>query len=285
MTTDARLQAQLDRLWSELQDELTVDSLVGTEAAQAATGRSWPPRAGSGSRRSTSRRRRVAIGVGLSAVSLALAGGAAAQVVAHRGGNPPGYVRPDHARTGIFSTGRDALIAGPGEFFELNARDAPEAIKAATRDIPFPPGYEDFRRYTYTVYLHDDYQGRMSESAVRSEVAHQAICSWVDYWVVEDRDGDRVARKAATRALEGSLRWNAVTVPDPHPDPLGAVDANNGERMSTPFGYLPATIRAARRGDAEALARSLFVGGGSKCWGGGPFRALNVDRLLGGDAS
>jgi hypothetical protein len=257
---NARLEAELDRLWQGLRQEL------GSEPE----GLSLPPRSHRhrwvDSLVPATGRRMVA------AVALALAGLTAA------GTAMAASLVFEHARQGTFSTGADAKIAGPGEWLEMSAPDMPQVVRELTRDIPFPPGYQAWQNYTFNVWLTSSEQSRTSESAARAQVASQAICSWADYWVAADRSGDRAARRRATRVLVKSLHWPAVTTLDPDPDPLGEI-GNHGEPTPTYFGYLPGVVRAVQGDDADAVARSLFPSGDTHCIVE-QFRALDGERLL-----
>jgi hypothetical protein len=259
----ARLDAELDLLWRGLQNELQ----AGSQSALAPAARPSARRGLAG----WSRRQRV-LGVAVVAsLSLAAAGGATAQVIRQ-------------AHTGEQSSGRDIQMAGPGEFLREDAPDFRSVIRKLTSDIPFAPGYQGYHEYTVTTWVAagDPTNVRISTSAARAEVADQAICSWADYWAGADRADDVAGRNRATRALTGSLRWNAVTTLDSRPDPRGLV-GDNGKRSPTRFGYLPATVRAAQAGDVDALGRALFGGGATYCVIE-QLKVLDGERLLTADA-
>jgi hypothetical protein len=251
MNDETGLDDELDTLWRGLRVELVAETDVGRQLVPA-------PR-----RRRA--RRRLYVGAGLAALSLAAAGGATGKIFIF-----------DHARTGTYS--HPAYDSGSGEWLEESARDMPEVARSISRDIPFAPGYKAYQDFTYNDYLTSDHQNEITQSAARAEIADQAICSWVDYWVGSDRAGDGQARAAATRTLTASLHWSAVTTADPHPDPRGQV-GNDGELIPTRFGYLPGVVQAAQGTDAKRVAESLFDHGSTYCVPE-QLRAIDGPKLL-----
>lgn len=167
-------------------------------------------------------------------------------------------------RTGQHTTGRDVDTAGAGELLNMKGTDRVPVIRALIADIPFAPGYESKKaQEPVDGSLQDttppgESGSQISEEAVRSQAAQDAVCTWADAWVAADDRGDRAARDAVTAAIAGSLQWKAIHDVDPHPSPTGYV-GDQGVGTPTRFGWVPAIVTATRDGGRRAVLDAVFA--------------------------
>ncbi|MGY1855167.1 hypothetical protein [Modestobacter sp. SYSU DS0290] len=164
-------------------------------------------------------------------------------------------------RTGEQSTGADVQIAGPGEFLNQGGTDRRQVYEEVTADIAFAPGYEAQRDYALEFFPHES-DSAITESALRSFVAGNAICTWADAWVAGDNAGDITAREAAAAMLTGVVSWEPIQTfnetqgePDPM-DPSTGVDPSAGGSY---YGWLRPLVQAAQSGDRQGILDAVAI--------------------------
>lgn len=172
-------------------------------------------------------------------------------------------------RTGQHTSGWEATAAGPGELLRQDGSDYLDVAAQLTADIPFPADYQTQRQAQFrTGSLAPQANAQITVSALRAQVAQNAICTWADAWIAADDTSDTTAgttadvsaRQSATAALTGSLTWTAVTDVDPTPSPSGA-RADAGAETGTRFGWVPAIATAATAGDRAAVLDAVTSSG------------------------
>ncbi|WP_432482921.1 hypothetical protein [Kineococcus esterisolvens] len=167
-------------------------------------------------------------------------------------------------RTGQQSAGWEATAAGPGELLRQDGSDYLDVAHQLSADIPFAPTHQAQRQAQFsTGMLAPQADGQISTSALRAQVAQNAICTWADAWIAADTTGDSTdstARQTAGDTLTASLTWTAVTDVDPHPSPTGAL-GDQGAQAETRFGWVPAIAAAAATGDHRAVLDAVTDSG------------------------
>ncbi|WP_432537795.1 hypothetical protein [Kineococcus arenarius] len=165
------------------------------------------------------------------------------------------------ARTGERTSGWEATAAGPGEVLRQDGSDYVDVARQLTADIPVAPGHQAQSEAQFNVgALAPRADTQISTSALRAQVAQNAICTWADAWIAADATGDTAARRAAADTLTASLTWSAVTDVDPSPSPTGA-PGDAGAQTETRFGWLPAITAAAVAGDHRAVLDAVTDSG------------------------
>jgi hypothetical protein len=224
---------QLDRLWT------TVEASTRTIAPH---------------RR---QRIRTMTGTALVAASLTVGGVATAAVyTAHTGHFP--------------SDAEDVRLGGPGEKLDPSAPDYGRVIADETKDIPFP---SQAARVISRADLVKDGQreepgtGSVSTGTMRLWTAQAAVCSWSNEWAAARAAGDPARASRASRMIDASSRWPAITDVDPKQTitykKVSVVDAASGVKTietlpdNTEAGYLPLLIREVHGGDVDRVGRTL----------------------------
>jgi hypothetical protein len=203
---------------------------------------------------------RLRIAVVVAAVAVLAGGVATAAVVIH-------------AHTGLFASGHDVSVGGPGEELNPAAADFKASALKLSADIPYPVGYEPWRDWVLTVnFPKSDNSGGgtfpaglVTTGALRGWFAASAFCAWVQDWRQATVSGDSAAAAQAAQTIAAAPSWEAVTAEDPHPNPASANDP--GAEPGTLFGWmLPyrAAVSSADRGRVEQLLASGY--GDGRCW-------------------
>lgn len=150
-------------------------------------------------------------------------------------------------RTGEHNSGWEVEAGGSGEILNTGGTDRAEVFDEVTADIPFAPGYEPQRAWALEFFPREA-DSVISEEALRSWMAGNAVCTWADAWVAADNVGDSAARTAATNVLAEAVSWKDIVESD-IPD---AVMLDSGEQLSYRWWVRP-LADAARAGDRAAL--------------------------------
>ena len=169
------------------------------------------------------------------------------------------------ARTGQHSAGWEATAAGPGELLRQDGSDYLDVARQLSAEIPFAPTHQAQRQAQFsTGVLAPQADSQITTSALRAQVAQNAICTWADAWIAADTTGDgsgnSTARQSATDTLTASLTWTAVTDVDPHPG-LTTAPGDQGAQAETRFGWVPALATAAAAGDHGAVLDAVTDSG------------------------
>lgn len=164
------------------------------------------------------------------------------------------------ARTGIFPSGPNASVGGPGEYLNPAAPDFRSVALQIGSDIPYPSGDASWR--DRVVSLADDPSGLVSSGALHGWFAASAFCAWVRDWDQAVGAGDAAEAAAAAATIAQAPDWKAVTAEDPRPDP----NATNGPgaEPGTLFGWLlpyRAAVLAGDRVQVEQLLASRYGNG------------------------
>lgn len=193
---------------------------------------------------------------------------AAVAVVAFVGGGVAAAAVVLHAHTGIFPSGPNASVGGPGEELNLAAPDFRSAALKLSADIPYPAGYGSWRDFVLTEQEPGPGGASANEQvttgAVRGMFAASAFCAWVQDWRQAVSAGDTAEAKQAATTIAAAPGWSAVTAEDPHPSPSAV---NDGIESGTLFGWMLPYRSAVLAGDSAAVDRMLASGyGDGKCW-------------------
>ncbi len=142
----------------------------------------------------SSRRKQVAVGLGVAVILGVGATGAAASGLL--------------ARTGLFGSGGEE---GSGEIIDLGAPDAQSAVEDLGAGIPFPPGADaDSAAANLT-----DESGLMTEEAVEGTLSWNAACAWATAWLQADASGDTATKARAQATLDETSNWPALVANNP----------------------------------------------------------------------
>lgn len=210
--------------------------------------------------RHTSRRRgagprlKVALAVGVVAL---IAGG-----VATAAGVLPVY-------SGIFASGPNAQVGGPGENLNLAAPGFRSAALKLSSDIPYPSGYASWRDFVVTEQLPGPGGAtagdQVTTGALRGWFAASAFCAWVQDWRAATIAGDSAEAQQAAATISAAPSWSAVTAEDAHPSASASND--RGAEAGTLFGWMLAYRSAVLAGDPATVGQLLASGyGDGKCW-------------------
>lgn len=179
-----------------------------------------------------------------------------------------------HAHTGLFASGPNATVGGPGEELNPAAPDFNTAALKLSADIRYPAGYESWRDWVLTVNFsksneaHDGGTfpaGVVSTGALRGLFAASAFCAWVRAWRQATLAGDSTDSAQAEQTIAAAPSWPAVTAEDPHPNPASPNDP--GAKTGTIFGWLIPYRDAVSAGDRSRVEQLLASGyGDGRCW-------------------
>lgn len=205
-------------------------------------------------RRALSSRLRIAVAAGV--VVLIVVGVATAAVVLH-------------AHTGIFPSGPNASVGGPGEELNLAAPDFGSVALQLSADIPYPAGYASWRQSVLTEQLPGPGGAaagdQVTTGAVRGSFAASAFCAWVQDWRQAVQDGNSAEVNRAATTIAAAPGWSAVTAEDPHPSATAPNDP--GAEPGTLFGWMLPYRSAVLAGNAAGVDQLLASGyGDGKCW-------------------
>jgi hypothetical protein len=231
-----------------------VDRALG-ELAQAVVGQPYATRRiVTGCRRVFRPRIKVALVIGIVAL---IVGGVATAAVAL------------HAYTGIFPSGPNASVGGPGEELNLAAPDFASVALKLSADIPYPAGYAPWREFVLTEQLPGPGGAaagdQVTTGAVRGTFAASAFCAWVQDWRQAIHNGNSAEANQATTTIAAAPSWSAVTAEDPHPS-AGAPN-DPGAQPGTLFGWMLPYRSAVLAGNANGVDQMLASGyGDGKCW-------------------
>jgi hypothetical protein len=205
-------------------------------------------------RRGAGPRLKVAVAIGIVAL---VAGG-----VATAAGVLPVY-------TGVFASGPDIQMGGPGENLNLAAPGFRSAALKLSSDIPYPAGYASWRDFVVT----EQEPGpggatagdQVTTGALRGAFAASAFCAWVQEWRMATVAGESAEAQQAAAAISEAPSWSAVTAEDPHPSASAANDP--GAEPGTLFGWMLPYRSAVLVGDPATVDQLLTSGyGDGKCW-------------------
>jgi hypothetical protein len=231
-----------------------LDDALG-EVAVAITGQPYAMRSSPGTRQRASwPRLRIAFVVGIVAL---VVGGIATAAVALR------------AHTGIFASGNEVQVGGPGENLNLAAPDFRSVALKLSADIPYPSGYASWRDFVLTE------QGpgpggatssdQVTTGALRGWFAASAFCAWVQDWRQAVSDGNSAEAQEAASTIAMAPGWSAVTAEDPHPSASAPNDP--GAESGTLFGWMLPYRSAVLSRDSARVDQMLASGyGDGKCW-------------------
>jgi hypothetical protein len=176
-----------------------------------------------------------------------------------------------HARTGVFASGADVPVGGPGEELNLAAPDFRSVALKLSADIPYPTpaGYGSWRDWVLTEQAPGpggaSTNDRVTTGALRGWFAASAFCAWVQDWRQATAAGDSAESQQAASTIGSAPDWSAVTAEDPHPDPSAPNDP--GAEPGTLFGWLLPYRAAVLSGDRATVEQLLASGyGDGKCW-------------------
>lgn len=205
-------------------------------------------------RRALSSRLKIALAAGV--VALIGVGVATAAVVLH-------------AHTGIFPSGPNASVGGPGEELNLAAPDFRSVALKLSADIPYPAGYASWREFVLTEQLPGPGGAaagdQVTTGAVRGSFAASAFCAWVQDWRQTLIAGNSAEAQQAAATIASAPAWSAVTAEDPHPSASAPNDP--GAQPGTLFGWMLPYRAAVRAGDRAGVEQLLASGyGDGKCW-------------------
>lgn len=179
-----------------------------------------------------------------------------------------------HAHTGLFASGPNATVGGPGEELNPAAPDFNAVALKLSADIPYPAGYGSWRDWVLTVNFRKANQpndggtfpaGLESTGALRGLFAASAFCAWVRDWRQATVTGDSAEATHAAQTIAAAPSWSAVTAEDPHPNPASSNDP--GAETGTIFGWLIPYRDAVSAGDRGRVEQLLASGyGDGRCW-------------------
>jgi hypothetical protein len=188
-------------------------------------------------REMTARRRRRAARLASAALAVAVAGSGTAAAA---------FLS---TRTGEELTGWEVGAGGSGEVLNLGGTDRRQVMEEVTADIPFPSGYEAQRNWSLNFYPAET-DSAITESHLRSSIAGDAVCTWVDAWVAADNAGDVAARAEAAGTLMAAVSWEPfLTYAEDHGEPT---PADSAERASYRW-WLRPLADAAEAGNRQAV--------------------------------
>ncbi|MGI4894354.1 MAG: hypothetical protein ACRYF3_04485 [Janthinobacterium lividum] len=165
------------------------------------------------------------------------------------------------SHTGQQTSGWQVAAAGPGEILRQNGSDYLDVARQLTTDIPFAPDHQVQRVAQFrTGFLAVGADTSITVSALRAQVAQNAICTWADAWITADTTGNAAAREVASDTLARSLTWTAVSDVDPVPSKTGD-PGDAGAETVTRFGWVPAIASAASTGDRAAVVSAVTDSG------------------------
>lgn len=174
------------------------------------------------------------------------------------------------ARTGIFPSGPNAAVGGPGEELNPAAPDFRAVALQIASDIPYPSGYASWRDRVVSL---TSPSGLVSTGALHGWFAMSAFCAWVRDWDHAVGVGDAAEAATAAATIAQAPDWKAVTAEDPHPDPNAANDpgaqaagSSSGPEPGTLFGWLLPYRTAVLAGDRARVEQLLASGyGDGRC--------------------
>lgn len=204
---------------------------------------------------------RLRIAIAIAAIFVLVAGVATAAIALH-------------AHTGLFASGPNAAVGGPGEELNPAAPDFNTVALKLAAGIPYPAGYSSWRDWVLTVNFSNANEpndggafpaGLVSTGALRGWFAASAFCAWVQDWRHATATGDSAAAAKAEQTIVAAPTWPAVTAEDPHPNPASPNDP--GAETGTLFGWLLPYRDAVTAGDQSQVEQLLASGyGDGKCW-------------------
>jgi hypothetical protein len=181
------------------------------------------------------------------------------------------------AHTGLFATGSEVPMGGPGEELNPAASDFRKVALQIASDIRYPTAYESWRDWILKVEAPTSNvtgdgavtsafpAGLVSSGALHGWFAASAFCAWVQSWRQAAIAGDANAAAQAAQTISQAPGWKAVTDEDPNPDPSAANDP--GAVNGTLFGWMLPYRDAVRSGDRNRVEHLLATGyGDGKCW-------------------
>ncbi len=169
-------------------------------------------------------------------------------------------LKPFSATTGmrVRAGDRNAQAIGSGTVIAMGASNDVSVGESLTQDIQFAPGYESWRDGTIAFQLSlgtgspPAGQAFMTSSALRSEVAESAACSWLSYYVASESAGNDSAAVSAAAQVSAAPSWQAIT------------------GYSRPTGLAPA-VAAVAAGDPKLVQALIDTGQAGNCTAVGPF--------------
>lgn len=221
--------------WSRVQASIHDDAVTAGSAE--------PQRRGDliGGRVAAMRPRRRGVKLAAVAIAAAVLGGGTAAAAT-------GFFS---TRTGRHNSGWQVTAAGSGELLNTGGTDRARVFDEITADIPFAPGYERQRAWALD-FFPSETDSVLSEGALRSWMAGNAVCTWADAWVAADTAGDVTARAAATTVLTEAVTWKDIV----ESDQRDAIILDSGEHLSYRWWIRP-LADAARAGDRAALLATV----------------------------
>ena len=178
------------------------------------------------------------------------------------------------AHTGLFASGPNAAVGGPGEELNPAAADFDAVALKLSADIPYPAAYASWRDWVLSVNFSKANEpndggafpaGLISTGALRGSFAASAFCAWVSDWRQATLAGDSAEAAQAERTITAAPSWPAVTAEDPNPNPASPNDP--GAERGTLFGWLLPYRNAVTAGDQAKVEQLLASGyGDGKCW-------------------
>ena len=174
-----------------------------------------------------------------------------------------------HAHTGVFASGPNASVGGPGEELNPAAPDFRSSALKLSADISYPAGYESWRGWVVTEQASGPGGATADEQvttgALRGWFAASAFCAWVQDWRQATSSGDSAEAQQAEATVASAPNWSAVTAEDPHPSPSAPNDP--GAKPGTLFGWMLPYRSAVLAGDQAAVDQMLASGyGDGRCW-------------------
>jgi hypothetical protein len=169
-------------------------------------------------------------------------------------------------RTGVHQSGAAVRMGGPGELLNASGTDFRRIALQLSVEIPYPPGYQDWRRWVLPA---EDLPPRacaagegggacsvrVSTGALRGWFAMSAFSAWVIDWWHASRAGDTAAAARDARIIAQAPHWDAVRAEDPHP--RASMRGDLGSTQSSLFGWMLPFVSAVRAGDISRVDQLL----------------------------
>lgn len=108
------------------------------------------------------------------------------------------------ARTGIFPSGPNAAVGGPGEELNPAAPDFRAVALQIASDIPYPSGYASWRDRVVSL---TSPSGLVSTGALHGWFAMSAFCAWVRDWDHAVGVGDAAEAATAAATIAQAPDW------------------------------------------------------------------------------
>lgn len=120
----------------------------------------------------------------------------------------------------------------------ITTEEAAERVPEFAGDIPIPEGRDFTPRAQRYLEMRP---GRVQVAGIPERMADDAVCMWLDEWLIAHKAGDSQRAAAALDVVEDAPDWPHWTI-------------NNAETIPA---HIRELAQAARAGDTEAVSREL----------------------------